>query len=115
KIFAQIIRGELPSGTRLTSIEVAEKMGVSRTPVAKALAKLTADGILTQPNNYRATVVPEAANWLVQMHQLRQILEPEAAARAAGKIDAPVLAELQRLCQEASPRAEYDWTVAAQY
>lgn len=115
KIFAQIIRGEIPSGSRLTSIEVADKMGVSRTPVAKALAKLAADGILTQPNNYRATVVPGASDWLVHMHQLRQILEPEAAARAAGKIDAAVLDELQQLSQEAAPSADYDWTVAAQY
>ena len=115
KIFAQIIQGELPSGTRLKSTEVAQSLGVSRTPVAKAMAKLTADGILTQPNNYRAAVVAGASHWLVQMHELRQIIEPEAAARAAGKIDADVLRDLQSLAEGAAPTDEYDWTEAAQF
>jgi DNA-binding GntR family transcriptional regulator len=115
KIFAQIVRGELPDGTRLKSTELAKKLGVSRTPVAKALAKLASDGVLEQPNNLRAEVVPGAANWLVEMHQLRQILEPEAAARAAGKITGGVLVELQSLAKEAAPTDDYDWTLPAQF
>jgi DNA-binding GntR family transcriptional regulator len=115
KIFSQIVQGELPEGTRLKSTEVAQTLGVSRTPVAKAMARLTADGILTQPNNYRALVVPGAAHWLIHMHQLRQIIEPEAAARAAGNIPEDVIEDLKSLRDDAAPTDEYDWTVAAEY
>jgi DNA-binding GntR family transcriptional regulator len=115
KIFAQIIQGELPDGTKLKSTELAQRLGVSRTPVAKALAKLSADGILTQPNNYRALVVPGASHWLVHMHELRQTIEPEAAARAAGNIAPDVLENLRTLRDDAAPTDDYDWTVAAEF
>lgn len=83
QILSRIVRGELAEGTRLKSTLLAEELRVSRTPVAKALAKLSGDGILLQPNNHQAVVAPGAANWLIQTHELRQTLEPEAAARAA--------------------------------
>jgi len=115
KILSEIICGELPEGTRLKSTELAEQLGVSRTPVAKALAKLTADGILTQPNNHQAVVRPGAADWLVKIHELRQLLEPEAAARACGRMEEDVLKDLWALSRDAAPTRQYEWADAAQF
>lgn len=109
QILSRIVRGELAEGTRLKSTLLAEELRVSRTPVAKALAKLSGDGILLQPNNHQAVVAPGAANWLIQTHELRQTLEPEAAARAAGRIPPEVAAELLRLADVSRPSAEGDW------
>ncbi|MFT4190332.1 MAG: GntR family transcriptional regulator [Comamonas sp.] len=41
-----ILSGELPSGTRLTELSVVERLGVSRTPVRAALARLEDEGLL---------------------------------------------------------------------
>lgn len=114
-ILGQIICGEIEAGARLKTTELAEKLEVSRTPVAKALAKLTADGILSQPNNQQAVLSPGAADWLLQIHELRQLLEPEAAARACGNIPQEVLDDLWALARDAKPSRSYDWTQAAQY
>ena len=112
-ILKQIISNELPAGTPLTTSGLAQSLGVSRTPVAKAIAKLAADGILVQPNNQNAVVSVEASSWLEQSRELRLILESEAAAKAAGHIDADVLSDLWALSREAKPNKSFDWTPAA--
>jgi DNA-binding GntR family transcriptional regulator len=114
-IMKQIIHGELPSGARLKTTELGERLGMSRTPVTKALAKLSSEGILSQPNNFQAIVTPGAANWLVQTHELRQLVEPEAARRAAGRLPAEVLDDLWVLSRDAKPTRKHDWAEAAQY
>lgn len=113
QILTRIVRGELEEGARLKSTVLAEQLGMSRTPVAKALAKLSADGILQQPNNHQAVVAPGAANWLIQTHELRQVIEPEAAARAAGRLPAAVASDLQRLAEESQPAEAGGWECKA--
>jgi DNA-binding GntR family transcriptional regulator len=113
KILLQIISNELPAGTPLTTIGLAQSLDVSRTPVAKAIAKLAADGILVQPNNQNAVVSADASNWLVQSRELRNILEPEAAARAAGHINPEVLSDLWAVSREAKATNSSDWSSAA--
>lgn len=112
-ILTQIISNEFPAGTPLTTSGLAKSLGVSRTPVAKALSKLAAEGILDQPSNQNAVVRMEAKSWLEQSRELRVILEPEAAARAAGHIDAEVLSDLWALSREAKPNSSFDWTPVA--
>jgi DNA-binding GntR family transcriptional regulator len=101
EILIGIIRGNLASGTELKSTRIAQQMEVSRTPVVQALARLVADGIVTQQTNYRAVVRAGAENWLVDVHELRQQLEPSAARAAAGGIPGEVLDDLQKLTADA--------------
>ena len=42
-----ILKGELQPGERLMEIQLAEKMGVSRTPIREAIRKLAAEGLVT--------------------------------------------------------------------
>ena len=103
QILLQIVRGELPAGTELKSTQIAEQLGLSRTPVVQALQRLAADGIVTLELNKRAVVRPGAENWLVELHELRELLEPAAAARAAERITDDDLARLDQLAAEAKP------------
>lgn len=114
QLLLQILNGKLPGGTEIKSTQVAEQFGLSRTPVVQALQRLAADGIVTLEMNKRAVVRPGAENWLVELHELRELLEPAAAARAAGRLTADELAELDRLAAEARPHSHAEWTKAAQ-
>lgn len=96
-LLLRIIRQELPGGTELKSTQLAREIGVSRTPVVQALARLQADGIVIQQKNHRALVRDGAENWLVEIHELRLLLEPSAAAMAAQRMDAAELSRLQEL------------------
>jgi len=114
RILLQIVRGEIQSGTPLKSTQIARELNISRTPVVQALQRLAADGIVTLERNKRAVVRPGAENWLVEIHELRELLEPAAAARAAQRITADDLARLGRLAKSASPHSHAGWQAAAQ-
>jgi DNA-binding GntR family transcriptional regulator len=114
RILLQILRGEFPGGTEIKSTQIAQQLGLSRTPVVQALQRLAADGIVTLELNKRAVVRPGAENWLVELHELRELLEPAAAARAAGKLTADDLAQLDELAAAARPHSHADWPAVAQ-
>jgi DNA-binding GntR family transcriptional regulator len=109
QILARIIRGDLPSGTPLKSTQLAAELGLSRTPIVQALARLAADGIVMQRHNQRAIVRPHAENWLLEIHELRLLLEPPAAARAAQFITDETLARLEAEAAAVCPQADKDW------
>ncbi|MGY8654545.1 MAG: GntR family transcriptional regulator [Verrucomicrobiia bacterium] len=112
-ILLRIVRGELPSGSLLKSTTLAAQLGVSRTPVVQALARLTADGIIAQERNRRARVRRGAENWLVELHEMRILLEPHAAAMAATQITDEALSDLEALVDAARPNDGTTWIEAA--
>jgi len=115
RILLRIIRGELTAGTELKSTRLAEDLGMSRTPVIQALARLTADGIVSQTLNQRASVRPGAENWLVDLHRTRQLIEPEAARACVDRVPEAVLADLRLLADDAKPGKRPDWQSAARW
>jgi DNA-binding GntR family transcriptional regulator len=114
RILLRIVRGEIRSGTALKSTQIARELGISRTPVVQALQRLASDGIVTLEMNKRAVVRPGAEKWLVEIHELRELLEPAAAARAAERITAEDLAALDQLAASAKPHSHSSWEAAAQ-
>ena len=108
-ILLRIIRGEFPDGHELKSTHIARELGVSRTPVVQALSRLAADGIVVQQRNQRAIVRPGAENWLMEVHELRILLEPQAASNAARSMPDDVFHELRELSQRAAPRDDDAW------
>ncbi|NCT89813.1 GntR family transcriptional regulator [Cellulomonas sp. APG4] len=79
----EILRWELRPGSLLSEVDLAARLGVSRTPVREALARLEADG-LAAPGRGRTTVVaPLDATDVVHLFELRQALELEAVRLAA--------------------------------
>ena len=114
EILLKIVRGELPAGTELKSTQIAQQLRLSRTPVVQALQRLAADGIVSLELNKRAVVRPGAENWLVELHELRELLEPAAAAKAAERIGDDDLAMLDELAADARPHGHRDWLTAAQ-
>jgi DNA-binding GntR family transcriptional regulator len=115
RILLKIVRGELTAGTELKTTKLSEMLGMSRTPVMQALSRLTADGIVNQSLNQRATVRPGSENWLVDLHQVRQLLEPEAAGACVGRIPSEVLADLELLVRDATPGKSPHWQTAARW
>jgi len=114
QILLQVVRGELTGGTELKSTQIARQLGTSRTPVVQALQRLAADGIVSLEKNKRAVVRPGAEKWLVELHELRELLEPAAAARACQHITEADLNRLDGLAAAAMPFAASDWQSAAQ-
>lgn len=113
QILLEVVQGRLTGGAELKSTLLARQFKMSRTPVVQALQRLAADGIVTLEINKRAVVRPGAENWLVEIHQLRELLEPTAAALAAVRMPAAELTRLTEMATAAANRADQTWTVLA--
>jgi DNA-binding GntR family transcriptional regulator len=114
QILLSIVRGEIAGGAELKSTQLAGRLGVSRTPVVQALQRLAADGIVHLEANKRAMVRPGAERWLLEIHEMRELLEPFAAARAAGAIPSKEIAYLRGLADAAKPGHTPNWAERAQ-
>lgn len=81
-----ILRAELEPGERLTEDELAAWLGVSRTPVREALARLAAEGLVVIDANRGARVAPfdpEETRDLVQLSRALVLLAQRLAASRA--------------------------------
>jgi DNA-binding GntR family transcriptional regulator len=98
ELHAAILSGSLKPGERLRAEALAQRFGTSRTPIREALLVLEAEG-LVEVEPHRGAVVREFdADDLRELYELRAVIEPVAAARAARRIRAPALARLRELC-----------------
>jgi DNA-binding GntR family transcriptional regulator len=75
---ARIISGELSPGAMLNQVELAEQLGVSRTPLREAVRLLQADGLLSGSLNQRMRVAPLSAADMEQIAIMRAALECQA-------------------------------------
>jgi DNA-binding GntR family transcriptional regulator len=94
-IRARIMSGEIPIGAQLRQAELANALGVSRTPVREALRQLQTGGLIEVVPN-RGAVVRVPAPWEVrEAYEVRAELEGLACERAVSRITADVLDELR--------------------
>lgn len=78
-----IVEWRLSPGTVLAEVEQSDRLGVSRTPVREALARLVADGLAVQQRG-RGAIVSEISDTHVEdLFVLRRALECESARLAA--------------------------------
>jgi DNA-binding GntR family transcriptional regulator len=91
-----IIEGVYPPGMRLVEERLGGDLGVSRTPVRQALARVAAEGLVRIYPNRGAVVRMFTRDDLVQNFDLRAVLEGMAAHQAATHITAPQLDALER-------------------
>ena len=96
-----IVTGALAPGERLRAEALAHRFGTSRTPVREALLSLEAEGLVAIAPHRGAVVRAVDAADLVELYELRAVIEPYAAARAAQRIDEATLAELDVNCARA--------------
>ena len=85
-----ILKGELKPGERLMEIALAERLGVSRTPIREAMRKLEQEGLVTAEQGKGFYVNAQDSEMLIEQH-LRKVeaslTEAIAAARIAGLSD----------------------------
>ncbi|MEZ5897661.1 MAG: GntR family transcriptional regulator [Parvularculaceae bacterium] len=95
-LIEMILREELPPGMRLTEAAIAERLGVSRTPVRNILPRLAAEGFL-KPKGKRGYVVADfSEDDIFDALEMRAVLEGWAARRVVEKgVKPETLAELE--------------------
>ncbi|MGB9812917.1 MAG: GntR family transcriptional regulator [Thermovenabulum sp.] len=101
-----IISGELKPGERLMEVQLAEEMGVSRTPVREAIRKLELEGLVVMVPRKGAYVAGLSMKDAADVFEVRQSLEGLAAALAAERITDEEIEALERILLEINDAAE---------
>ncbi len=97
---SEVLSCTLAPGTRIVEGEIAERLGMSKTPVKKALGMLIHEGFVeVRPRHgYRVTDITLAD--VQEIYQLRQVVEPAAAELAATNATPEQLQQLRALVEE---------------
>lgn len=109
QLLADIRSGTLAQGARLRETELAERLGTSRTPVREAIRQLEADGLVVHLPRLGATIRSLDYAEVMELYEMRAVLEGTAArlaARAASDIELAELAALNADLAAAAPGVE---------
>ena len=92
--------GRLRPGDRLREVDLAATIGLSRTPVREALARLESEGLVVN-DSMRGIVVTELDYSMVaELYVMREVLEGTAARLAAQHASEVELSILEELCDQ---------------
>ena len=95
-----ILKGELEPGERLMEIQLAERLGVSRTPIREAIRKLELEGLVLMIPRKGAEVAKISARSLRDVLEVRRALEELAIELACQRMTEEDLGELQKAQDE---------------
>ncbi|OSP54003.1 GntR family transcriptional regulator [Pseudoruegeria sp. SK021] len=105
-----IQKRELRGGETILEQRLAEKLGISRTPLREALQRLEGQGMISRSSGRSYLVRRVEMTEYLRSLKVRYLLEPEAAANAVGRLDRAAIqaardeiADLRRL-----PRVQTD-------
>jgi DNA-binding GntR family transcriptional regulator len=100
-----IVRLELAPGAAVSEAQLVDGFGFSKAAVRAALARLRADGLVVAEPRRGHVIAPLTMRDVLEIYDLRLLLEPPATEAAAGRIERDELARLQAL---AEPEVDFD-------
>jgi DNA-binding GntR family transcriptional regulator len=110
RLLDDILSGRRQVGEPLSELALTKVLKVSRTPVHNAMLQLIKDGLVKQDPNCRPVVMGVEAKDIIEIYEMRILLEGETAYRAATRMRTKTLQQLQRLHDKtAQPQPRKKW------
>ncbi|MFR8172018.1 MAG: GntR family transcriptional regulator [Marvinbryantia sp.] len=103
-----ILKGELKPGERLMEIQLAQRLGVSRTPVREAIRKLELEGLVNMMPRRGAVVAEITLQDLEDVLEVRAVLEELAVQKACENITEDQLRDLKKAANDFKRSLEDD-------
>lgn len=104
-----IVRGEMKPGVWANHKSLAEQLQVSVTPLREALQELALCGIIENQYNRGTIVRPFGPTQLLEIFQVRAVLEAEATRLACPRIDRSALTELRAATSSLIAKESPNW------
>jgi GntR family transcriptional regulator, rspAB operon transcriptional repressor len=98
ELTSAIVQLRLAPGSPLREGTLAEQLGVSKTPIREALTRLEQDGLVETTSFKGAVVTGYSRQDLIELYELRELLENAAARAAAESMSEQDRAHLDRIC-----------------
>src|SRR3954453_21701172 len=97
-IFNKLMSLEISPGARITVDGLVRELGVSHTPIREALGRLEGEGLVVKTHLIGYSAAPQITRRRFdELYQLRLLLEPDGAAKAAASMDDGRLAVLREV------------------
>ena len=106
QILDLILSGKARPGEHLNERQLADKLGMSRTPVRDALLMLEAEDLIVRNGRMGVQIKQMRIDEFLDALQVRALLEPAVSRMAAGKVDLGALDELERSLHAALDMAD---------
>ncbi|TWT27187.1 GntR family transcriptional regulator [Planomicrobium sp. CPCC 101110] len=107
-LYNAIRTGDIKPGQTLTERGLAEKLGVSRTPIREAIRRLEEQGLVTHVPHKGVKVITLSAEKVAQLYEVRELLEGLAARKLAQVHTPEMIAELNGFIERAEKAAFAD-------
>jgi DNA-binding GntR family transcriptional regulator len=104
----EIVQGAVAPGEPLFEMHLADRLGMSRTPVREALKVLTRDGYLEELPGRGYAVPRRSLDDMREFFELREVLEAAATRYAALRATAAEVEQMERLCERYAREPDHD-------
>src|SRR5688572_5275397 len=104
-----IYDGQFKDGEELNQVELAAQFKVSRVPIREALRQLQAENLVRNIAHRRAVVVGLDIDEMLELIEIRAVLEGFLVAKAGPRLDAASLRRLKDLCDETAQISDYGY------
>lgn len=95
-IFSQLMALKIAPGERITVDNLVRELNVSQTPIREALGRLEGEGLVVKQHLVGYRAAPQITRRRFdELYELRLLLEPDGAAKAAAAMDAQKIEELR--------------------
>ncbi len=105
-ILAAIDRGDYAPGVRLVETELAERFGVSRTPIREALGRLETQGVVAHDGRRGMVVASLDHDQLGELYEVRAVVEGLASRLAARHAAPEEIALLRQIVEQSRALTE---------
>ena len=95
-----ILSGTIKPGERLMEVQMAEKLGVSRTPIREAIRKLELEGLVNMVPRKGVYVADLSIKDITDVLEIRSALEGLAASLASTRVTAEDIKEIEKAVEE---------------
>ena len=112
-VYDAIASGQIKPGERLRETDLAARIGLSRTPVREAMRRLETEGLIIHEPRIGAVVRKLSQQEIVELYEMRIVLESTAATMAAQHASAAEIRTLEKLNAQMRAAADAPARVSA--
>lgn len=95
-----IVEGEIVAGAKISEPDLARRFGISRAPLREAIGRLESCGLVVRRPRLGARVISLSAQDLLELYDIREVMEGLAARCAAERMTTDEVSALRALLQE---------------
>lgn len=108
RIRQAIITGQLAPDARMSQVQLAQQLGISRTPVREALRMIQREGLVEAVPGRQVRIAPTSVQDLDQLYALRINMETFAVRNTVGRLTDEDIAEMKQSLHEMAEHASAD-------